>query len=175
MKFEIKNRWSGDVQFSCDLGAEFEGWPNRVQLGAAVKIAVGRDADLSGALLSGALLRGADLRDADLSGALMSGADLSGALLSGADLRGARYGDAPMTIPPISITGMLRHRTLILDHHVKIGCQLHSIDAWEAMTEAEIRGMDGTEAAKEWRMWRDPLLAIARAHEAMVPVVEEAA
>jgi uncharacterized protein YjbI with pentapeptide repeats len=64
-KFEVRNRWTGKVQFT----AEIETTPlmtPRVKLGLAVKWAY----------KSGADLRDADLRDADLSGA-----DLSGAVL----------------------------------------------------------------------------------------------
>jgi uncharacterized protein YjbI with pentapeptide repeats len=99
MKFEIKNRWTGNVQYSCELDAEFAGKSVSIQLGAAVKMgyksgAVLRDADLSDAVLrdadlSDAVLRGADLRGADLSGAVLSGADLRDAVLRGAVLRGA--------------------------------------------------------------------------------------
>jgi hypothetical protein len=94
MKFEIKNRWTGNVQYSCELDAEFAGKSISIQLGAAVKTgyksgAVLRGADLSGAVLRDADLRDADLRDADLRGADLRGADLSGAVLRGAALRGA--------------------------------------------------------------------------------------
>ena len=39
MKFAIKNRFTGAVLFTADLGAEFEGASDSVKLGAAVKIA----------------------------------------------------------------------------------------------------------------------------------------
>jgi uncharacterized protein YjbI with pentapeptide repeats len=80
MKFEIRNRWSGDVQFECELSAEVAGMSYGMQLGFAV-----RKARESGAVLSGADLRDADLRGADLSGAVLSDAVLRGADLSGAD------------------------------------------------------------------------------------------
>ena len=116
MKFEIKNRWTGNVQYSCELSAEVAGNSYGLQLGFAVKSAVASDADLSGADLSGAVLRGADLsgavlrgavlRDAVLSGAVLRdavlrGAVLSGAVLSGADLRGADGTVCPAVIPNI--------------------------------------------------------------------------
>ena len=55
MKFEIKNLWSGEVQYSCELSAEIAGRSYSAQLGFAVRQAVA-----SGAVLSGADLRGAD-------------------------------------------------------------------------------------------------------------------
>ena len=101
MKFEIKNRWSGEVQYSCELSAEIAGRSYSAQLGFAVRQAVASgadlsdavlsDADLSGADLSGAVLRGAVLRDADLSDAVLSDADLRGAVLRGADLSDADW------------------------------------------------------------------------------------
>ena len=106
-KFEIKNRWTGNVQYSCELSAEVAGKSYGLQLGFAVKSAVAgdadlsnadlRDADLRGAVLSNAVLRGADLRDADLSNADLRGADLRGAGLSRADLRGADLRDADLS------------------------------------------------------------------------------
>jgi hypothetical protein len=93
VKFEIKNRWTGNAQYSCELDAEFAGKSISIQLGAAVKMgyksrAVLSDADLSGADLSRAYLSGADLSGAVLSGADLSGAVVSGAVLSDADLSG---------------------------------------------------------------------------------------
>ena len=123
MNIEIKNRWTGDVQFECELSAEIACRRYGARVGFAVRQALGsnadlRDADLSGAILSGAVLRdadlsgadlsgailsGADLRDADLSGAILSDADLRDAILSGAILSGAvlRGSDCPVTIPDI--------------------------------------------------------------------------
>ena len=73
-KFEVRNRWSGEVQFT----AEIETAPDmttRFKLGLAVKWA---------------RKSGANLSDADLSGADLRGASLSGANLSGAYLRDAK-------------------------------------------------------------------------------------
>jgi hypothetical protein len=104
-KLEVRNRWTGNVQFT----AEFETTPlmtPRVKLGLAVQWGYRSGADLRGAVLSDADLSGADLRDADLSGAVLRGADLRGADLSdadlsGADLRGAVLRDFPVKIPNI--------------------------------------------------------------------------
>jgi len=98
MKFEIKNRWSGDVQFVAEIECD-EKASLGIKVGLAVRWAfksgaVLRGAVLSGADLSGADLRGADLSGADLSDAVLRGAVLRGADLSGADLRGAVLSDA---------------------------------------------------------------------------------
>ena len=97
MKFEIKNRWSGEVQYSCELSAEIAGRSYSAQLGFAVRQAVASGADLRGADLRGAVLSDADLSDAVLSDADLSGADLSGAVLRGAVLRGADLSDAVLS------------------------------------------------------------------------------
>jgi hypothetical protein len=113
MKFDIKNRWTGSVQFTAEINCgEDASISFKVGLsvrwvcknGAVLGNAVLRNADLSGAYLRNADLSGADLGNADLSGADLSGAylrnavlgnavlrnaDLSGADLSGADLSGA--------------------------------------------------------------------------------------
>ena len=97
MKFQIKNRWTGDVQFECELSAEIAGMSYGLQLGFAVKKARETGADLSGADLSGAVLRDADLSDADLSGAVLRDAVLRGAVLRGAVLRDADLRDADLS------------------------------------------------------------------------------
>jgi hypothetical protein len=89
MKFEIRNRWTGAVQCSCELSAEVAGKSYSAQLGFAVMAARESSADLRGANLRGADLRGADLRGANLRGADLRGADLRSANLRGADLCGA--------------------------------------------------------------------------------------
>jgi len=69
MQFEIRNRWTGAVQFTAEIDATYD-TPRRVKIGLAVKWARRTGADLRGADLSGAVLR-----DADLSGAVLRGAD----------------------------------------------------------------------------------------------------
>ena len=105
MKFEVKNRYTGDVQFVADIDCD-EGASYSVKLGLAVKLAVKnkeilRDADLRDAYLSGADLGDADLRGAYLRGAYLRRANLRGADLSDADLRRADLRDAK-DIPEIA-------------------------------------------------------------------------
>ena len=66
MKFEIRNRWSGAVQYTCELSAEVADKSYSVQLGFAVKKAIAEKANLSAADLSAANLSAADLSAADL-------------------------------------------------------------------------------------------------------------
>jgi len=106
MTFEIKNRFTGDTQFTAEIDCGEDAAISR-KIGLAVKCAVKNGANLSGADLSGANLRDADLRGADLSGAHLSGANLSGADLSGADLtdadlRGAHLTGADLTDADLS-------------------------------------------------------------------------
>jgi hypothetical protein len=73
-KFDIRNRWSGEVQCSVEISCSPDALPS-IKLGLAVRAAVKSDADLSGADLRGADLTDADLTDADLRGADLRGAD----------------------------------------------------------------------------------------------------
>ena len=78
MKFEIKSRWDGRVIFEAEIDCSIDA-SDGVKIGLAVRAAVEKKANLSGA----------DLIGANLSGAYLSFADLIGADLSFADLRGA--------------------------------------------------------------------------------------
>ena len=86
--FEVKNRFTGKVQFTAKIEAD-PSVPFGVRLGMAVKWA-----DLAGAYLARANLARANLGDANLAGADLAGADLGGANLAGADLGGADLGGA---------------------------------------------------------------------------------
>ena len=91
MKFEIKNRWSGEIIYQ-DEAESFK---------ALILSAIKAGANLSGADLWSANLRSADLwsanlRSADLRSANLSGADLSGANLRSADLRDANLRSADL-------------------------------------------------------------------------------
>jgi uncharacterized protein YjbI with pentapeptide repeats len=93
MKFAIKNRFTGEIQFTAEIKCAKDEVES-VKIGLAVRWAIETRADLSGADLSRADLSRADLSRANLSGADLSRADLSradlsGAYLSGADLSGA--------------------------------------------------------------------------------------
>ncbi|MCP4410751.1 MAG: pentapeptide repeat-containing protein [Gammaproteobacteria bacterium] len=102
-KFEVTNRWSGNVQFTAEIECEKDE-AYSVKLGLAVRWGIKsgaylrdanlrganlRDANLSDANLSDANLRDANLRDANLSDANLSGANLSDANLRDANLRDA--------------------------------------------------------------------------------------
>ena len=70
MKFEIKNRWNGAVQYTCELSAEVAGLSYSLQLGWAIRKALADKVNLSGSNLSGSDLSGSNLgeaKNADLS------------------------------------------------------------------------------------------------------------
>ena len=105
MKFDILDRFSGDLQFTAEISCD-KNAPTSIKIGLSVRLAIDqgadltdadlRGADLRGADLTGANLRGADLRDANLMGAILTDADLRGANLRGADLMGAILRDADL-------------------------------------------------------------------------------
>ena len=95
MKFDILNRFSGEVQFSVEIDCKADDLPS-VKLGMAVKVAVKDSANLNGADLRGANLRGADLYGADLRSANLYGANLRSANLYGANLYGANLNGADL-------------------------------------------------------------------------------
>ena len=89
--FPVKNRWSGEVQFTAKI---VPGDVPTIQLGLAVRWAVENKANLAGANLGRAYLAGANLDGAYLGRANLDGANLAGANLDGANLAGANLDGA---------------------------------------------------------------------------------
>jgi hypothetical protein len=201
VKHQILNRYTDAVIFECDVPAELEsGLRTRhaleqaVARGANLSEAYLRGANLSGANLSGANLSGAYLSGANLSGANLSGANLSGAYLSDANLSGAYLSDANLSDAnlsyanlrgakwtdaivinqvPLQLYGLLWTVT-ILDSHMQIGCELHSLAEWDAFDDTRIVRMD-RQALRFWREHKAALLALARgAGRSFDPVKAEA-
>ena len=136
------------------------------------------DANLSGAYLSdaylsGANLSGANLRDAYLSGANLRGAYLRGANLSDANLidanlidanlRDAKWGNITISRSPLHVSIPNEWAIAILDTHMQIGCELHSLSEWAAFDDSRIAQMDGRHALRFWRQYKAVLLAMAAA------------
>ena len=96
IKFEIKNRWTGEVNFTAEIECT-DGAPKSLKIGLAVKWGIKYGADLSRANLSYADLSRADLSDANLSYADLSYADLSRANLSDANLSDANLSYADLS------------------------------------------------------------------------------
>ncbi|OUI91375.1 hypothetical protein HK17_11775 [Acetobacter indonesiensis] len=185
MKVEIKSHWDETVLFSCELPEEFNDKSAVEQIGYAVVEAIRADANLGGANLRGAYLGGANLRGANLGDANLGGAYLRGAYLGGANLRGATLGGANLgganlrgaylentkfsddviaNRAPLFLTG-LDYDVLILDQHMKIGCELHSIANWRNFDNDRISKMDGLRARKFWKAHKESLLAICESDE----------
>ena len=128
-------------------------------------------ANLARANLAYADLAGADLADADLSGADLSGANLSGtnlayANLAGADLAGANLArakwrdDIMLTRAPLQLYG-LAYPVTVLDSHLQIGCELHTLTDWAAFDDRRIAEMGGQRALRFWHAHKAALLALA--------------
>ena len=136
--FEVRNRCSGEVQFTAKIEAD-PSVPLGVRLGLAIKWALGSRAylsggylsraDLSGAYLSRADLSGADLSGANLSRAYLSGAYLSRADLSGADLSGANLSRAYLSGAYLSradLSGAYLSRAYLCGEEIaRVICRLH--------------------------------------------------
>ena len=161
-KHEIKNRWTGEVLFTCDIP---EGMESGMIARHAVETAIAEGANLRDANLQDANLQGANLRGANLRGADLRGADLWGANLRGANLRGAKH--APLIITglywPIHIggTGMMR-----------IGCQEHSIERWKGFSDELISRMDSY-ALEFWNLHKAMLLGICDTYKHAEEVEKE--
>ena len=98
-KFEVRNRWTGDVQFTAEITVTPDMLPG-VKLGLAVKWARKNGADLRDTNLRGSNLRYCNLSGSDLRDCNLSGSDLSGSNLRGSDLRDCNLSGAPV-IPNI--------------------------------------------------------------------------
>ena len=96
IKFEIKNRWTGEVNFTAEIECT-DGAPKSLKIGLAVKWGIKYGADLSCANLSDADLSDADLSRANLSDANLSCANLSCANLSYANLSCANLSRANLS------------------------------------------------------------------------------
>ena len=119
-------------------------------------------ANLAGANLARAHLARAHLAGADLAGADLAGADLADAYLADAYLEGAKWsGNITLTRAPLQIYG-LRYPITILDAHMQVGCELHTLAEWEAFDDASIVAMDGKDALTFWRAHKSALLAMAK-------------
>ncbi|WP_151731979.1 pentapeptide repeat-containing protein [Acinetobacter ursingii] len=141
--YEIKNRWTGEVLFSCEIP---DGMESGMIARHAVETAIAEDANLWGA----------NLRDANLGGANLRDANLGGANLRDADLRDAK--NAPLIIPTL--------RWLVCINgfgYMRIGCQNHKVEQWKAFTDQEISRMD-SDALKFWNQYKVMLLAACEAH-----------
>ena len=183
----IVSRWcSTSILFSFEATDEQQA--SGIAMRCALEAANLSDANLSDAYLSGANLRGANLRgaylsDANLSGANLRDANLSGANLIDANLRdanlsdanlidanlrdanlsGAKWGNITISRSPLHVSIPNEWAIAILDTHMQIGCELHSLSEWAAFDDSRIAQMDGRHALRFWRQYKAVLLAMAAA------------
>ena len=194
MKHEIKNRFTGEVLFTCGVP---DGMESGMIARHAVEEAISSDADLRGANLGDADLRDANIRDADLRGANLRGADLSGANLRdanlgdadlrdanlrganlrdanlrganlrGANLRGANLRDANLgdaKNAPLIINGL--HWIVSINGLgvMRIGCQIHMVEEWKSFNDDQISEMD-SHALAFWNKNKAMLLSICDSYK----------
>ena len=150
MKFEIKNRFNGNIIFS------FESSSFKICVETAIKAKIdlsGSDlrwsdlsgSDLSGSDLRGSDLRGSDLRWSDLSGSDLrwsdlsgsdlrwsdlSGSDLSGSDLSGSDLRGSNLRGSDLSGSNLWLSHFRAFTVAATTTHLQIGCENHDWSVW---------------------------------------------
>ena len=105
----------------------------------------------------GGSLSHANLRGADLSHANLSHANLFDTNLRGADLFGQKIQRAPIQI------NNLTWPIIITEHHMKIGCQVHTHQEWEDFTGDELAAMDN-DAFEFAEKWRSILLMMCHEH-----------
>ena len=150
-KFQITNRFTGAVQFECELSAEIAGQSFSLRLGFAVRKAIE----------ARAYLAGANLADANLAGANLADANLADANLAGANLAGAKWrDDVILQRAPLQLFG-LAYPVVVFDAYMQIGCELHSLADWAAFDDRRIAEMDGKCALKFWHAYKAALFALA--------------
>ena len=148
MKHQIKHRYTNAVLFECDV-------PDDMESGLRTRHV------LENAVDSGAYLSSANLSDANLSGANLSDAYLSRAYLSGAYLSDAKWCNGiTINYAPLQLSG-LHWMVYILDNHMQIGCELHTLAEWAEFDDARIVAMDGKDALRFWRSHKAALLSLA--------------
>src|SRR5690625_2102872 len=164
MKIEIKSRFSDEIIFAVEADTIKAALQIAVNQSADLWAADLRHADLQSANLQGANLQGANLRHADLQGANLRRAnlrcaDLQHARLQHADLQHADLQGAQNA--PAVIYG-LHWPVYVWADKMRIGCRMYDVDAWREFSDDEIDDMDPY-ALEFWRVWKEPLLAIADA------------
>ena len=184
MKHEIKNRFTGEVLFSCEVP---EGMESGMIARHAVETAIAQDANLRGADLRGANLRDANLRGADLRDANLRDANLWDANLRDADLRDANLRDANLRDAnlrdanlrgadlrdanlwgaknaPLIIAGLRWVVYISGTGNMRIGCQNHSIKHWDNFSDELINRMDDC-ALEFWKQHKEMLMGICNSYK----------
>ena len=163
MKISILHRWSNACLWEGDVE---DSGSTSVNLGRAIRTALGTGANLVGANLVGANLRGANLEDANLRGANLVDANLRGANLVGANLEDANLVDAnlvgggvPLKAKAVKIfAGLYKYQSWAIlaedgTPWVRMGCLWKTVEDWDrigirASNPGEFPD-DGTERCEE--------------------------
>ena len=144
MKHEIKNRFTGEVLFSCEV-------PEGMKSGMIARHAV-----------EAAIAERANLWDANLRGANLQGANLWCANLQDANLRGANLWCAKNA--PLIITGLRWVVYISGTGNMRIGCQNHSIKHWDNFSDELINRMDDC-ALEFWKQHKEMLMGICNSYK----------
>ena len=88
IKFDVKNRWTGDVQFTAEIDCD-KSEASSIKLGLAVMWAIKTGANMRGANMEGAYMEGANMTGANMEDANMEGANMRGAYMTGANMEDA--------------------------------------------------------------------------------------
>ena len=145
VKFEVKNRFTGTVQFTAEIECADDA-PYSIRLGQAVKWAVKTRANLTGADLADAYLADANLADANLADANLAGSNVSDRIIDGG-LRSDGY-------------RFLLTRTEPGPWRVKAGCRNFTLE--EATAHWAAKRPAGDPIGDETRMIIANMLAIAK-------------
>ena len=109
--------------------------------------------------------------------AVRRGISLDGASLNGASLDRASFKDTTIfnnikiNKAPVFING-LHWMITLMDHHINIGCKLHTIDEWENFDNESINKMDKS-ALRWWIKNKQWIIEMARVHESEVDNASE--
>ncbi len=169
MKFDILDRFTGEVKFTADIECS-DDESTSIKLRLAVAFAIKnkidlRYADLRYANLRYADLRSADLRYANLRSANLRYADLRSANLRYADLRYANLRSADLSYADLRYADLRILQTdiwtcYIQKEHIRIGCKFFTVSEWGNFTDNEISKMDSN-ALIWWKTWKPIVLNIA--------------
>lgn len=123
---------------------------------------------LEGANFTDAFLLRSRFTCASLENAVFANANLRMGTLLGAELSGACFAGTVwadgvvINKKPVYVSG-LPYLVVILDEHMQIGCELHSLAEWSAFSNRRIVAMEGRDALRFWHTYKDALFAMARA------------
>lgn len=110
---------------------------------------------------TGAEFQNCNFTNATFGGAVFDYSSWKNCTTTGADFTGAICYRVPIKFAPVSITGM-RYPITIMGDSIQIGCQFHTVEAWEKFSTRDIFHMDGRNAVVWWCRNKGKLLAMAR-------------